>query len=129
MLDHVSITVSNLDRATAFYDAVMSALGVECVVRDEWKLGYGRRSRPGDDRHSYISVLRSSGSVVADNRHWCFRATDRASVDRFHAAGLAAGGRCDGPPGLRDYHGAYYAAFLLDPDGNRIEAVCHRPEI
>ncbi len=72
---------------------------------------------------------RSTGpAVAADNRHWCFRAPDRSAVDAFHAAGLASGGRCDGPPRLRpEYHPHYYAAFLLDPDGNRIEAVCHRP--
>jgi catechol 2,3-dioxygenase-like lactoylglutathione lyase family enzyme len=65
--------------------------------------------------------------VAADRRHWCFRAPDRAAVDAFHAAALAHGGRCDGPPGVRPhYHAHYYAAFVLDPDGNRIEAVCHR---
>jgi catechol 2,3-dioxygenase-like lactoylglutathione lyase family enzyme len=128
MLDHVSITVSDLARAAPFWDAVMAALGVGCVVRREGQLGYGTRNRPGDDGHSYLSVYASTGpAVVADNRHWCFRAPDRAAVDAFHAAGLAAGGRCDGPPGLRaDYHPAYYAAFLLDPDGNRVEAICHR---
>jgi catechol 2,3-dioxygenase-like lactoylglutathione lyase family enzyme len=129
MLDHVSITVSDLARAAPFWDAVMAALGIGCVVRREGQLGYGTRNRPGDDGHSYLSVYASTGpAVVADNRHWCFRAPDRAAVDAFHAAGLAAGGRCDGPPGLRAaYHPAYYAAFLLDPDGNRVEAVCHRP--
>ncbi len=128
MLDHVSITVSDLARSAPFWDAVMAALGVPCVVRRERQLGYGTRNRAGDDRHSYISVYESGAPVVADNRHWCFRAPIRAAVDAFHAAGLSAGGRCDGPPGLRaDYHPTYYAAFLRDPDGNRVEAVCHRP--
>ena len=73
--------------------------------------------------------MRESANVVADRRHWAFRAASRAAVDAFHAAALRAGGRDDGAPGLRpDYHAAYYAAFVLDPDGNRIEAVCHRPE-
>jgi catechol 2,3-dioxygenase-like lactoylglutathione lyase family enzyme len=127
MLDHVSITVSDLSRSAPFFDAVMAALGVPCVVRTDGLLGFGQRNRPGDDAHSYLSVVESSRSAVtADNRHWCFRTRDRAAVDAFHAAGIAAGGRCDGPPGLRDYHPAYYAAFLLDPDGNRVEAVCHR---
>jgi catechol 2,3-dioxygenase-like lactoylglutathione lyase family enzyme len=130
MLDHVSITVSDLARSAPFWDAVMKALDVPCVVRSARQLGYGTRNRPEDDAHSYLSIVVSAGSaLVADNRHWCLRAASRAAVDAFHAAGLAAGGRCDGAPGLRPhYHPAYYAAFLLDPDGNRIEAVCHRPE-
>ncbi|MGF1629759.1 MAG: VOC family protein [Kiloniellaceae bacterium] len=128
MLDHVSITVSDIARAAPFWDAVMAALGVACVVRSKDQLGYGTRNGPDDDAYSYISVFRSRGpDLVADNRHWCFRAPSRQAVEAFHAAGLAAGGICDGPPGLRaDYHPGYYAAFLLDPDGNRVEAVCHR---
>lgn len=127
MLDHVSITVSDFPRALPFYDAIMQALGVPCVRRDESSVGYGIRNRPDDDSHTYLSVFASRGGVVADNRHWCFRAPDRAAVDAFHAAALANGGRDDGPPGLRrDYHPSYYAAFVFDPDGNRIEAVCHR---
>ncbi len=126
MLDHVSITVSDFSRAAPFWDAIMEALGVPCVWREATRAGYGVRNRPDDDSHSYITVLASRGSVVADNRHWCFRAPSRAAVDAFHAAALIHGGRCDGPPGLRDYHPGYYAAFVLDPDGNRVEAVCHR---
>ncbi|HET8729235.1 MAG TPA: VOC family protein [Alphaproteobacteria bacterium] len=129
MLDHVSVTVTDIGRSAPFWDAVMAALGIPCVVRNERQLGYGARNGPRDDGHTYLSVFGTTGpAVAADNRHWCFRAPDRAAVDAFHAAGLAAGGRCDGPPGLRPaYHPAYYAAFLRDPDGNRIEAVCHRP--
>ena len=63
----------------------------------------------------------------AFGRHWCFKAKWRTQVDAFWDAGIAAGGTDDGPPGLRDYHASYYAAFLRDPDGNRIEAVCHHP--
>jgi len=127
MLDHASVTVSDLPRAAPFWDAVMAALGVACVVRRDAMIGYGARNRPGDDGHTYLSVRQSTGAVVADNRHWCLRAPSRAAVEAFHAAGLANGGRCDGRPGLRPgYHPAYYAAFLLDTDGNRIEAVCHR---
>ncbi len=126
MLDHVSITVSDLDRAARFYDAVMAALDVPCVNRSEEAIGYGLRNGPEDDGHSYLSI-RAAGTVVADRRHWCFRAPSRDAVDAFHAAGLAHGGRDDGAPGLRaHYHPHYYAAFLLDPDGNRVEAVHHR---
>lgn len=127
MLDHVSITVSDLARAARFYDAVMAALRVPCVNRSDAAIGYGIRNRPHDDSHSYLSIRASAGPIHADRRHWCFRAPDRAAVDAFHAAGLAHGGADDGAPGLRPhYHEHYYAAFLLDPDGNRIEAVCHR---
>jgi catechol 2,3-dioxygenase-like lactoylglutathione lyase family enzyme len=128
MLDHVSITVSALGRAGPFYDAVMAALGHPCVRRDATMLGYGIRNRADDDCHGYISVRATGAAIVADRRHWCFRAPSREAVDAFHAAGLAHGGSDGGAPGLRpDYHEAYYAAFLLDPDGNRIEAVCHKP--
>ncbi len=126
MLDHVSVTVSDPARSLPFWDAIMAALGVPCVRRAEDNAGYGVRNRPGDDGHSYLSVRTSTGTVVPDNRHWCFRAPDRAAVHAFHAAALAHGGRCDGPPGPRPhYHASYYAAFVLDPDGNRLEAVCH----
>jgi catechol 2,3-dioxygenase-like lactoylglutathione lyase family enzyme len=126
MLDHVSITVTDMARAARFYDAIMAALGVPCVAREDDRLGYGVRNTPHDDAHTYFSV-RPSASVVPDRRHWCFRAPSRAAVDAFHTAGIAAGGADDGAPGLRaDYHPGYYAAFLKDPDGNRVEAVCHR---
>jgi catechol 2,3-dioxygenase-like lactoylglutathione lyase family enzyme len=129
MLDHVSITVSDPARSLPFWDAIMAALGYPCVRNLPENRGYGVRNRPGDDGHTYISVWASIGQFVPDNRHWCFRAPNRAAVEAFHAAALAAGGRCDGPPGLRpNYHPSYYAAFVLDPGGNRIEAVCHVAE-
>ena len=126
MLDHASITLSDLVRVAPFWDATMAALGVTCVVRDNEMIGYGIRNRPGSDGRTYLSVRASQGVPVADNRHWCFRAPSRAAVDALRAAGLATGGRCDEQPGLRpDYHPACYAAFPLDPDGNRAEAVRH----
>ncbi len=127
ILDHVSITVNDLAAAAPFYDAVMAALDVPCVWREADGIGYGIRSTAAVEAGSYLTILERPG-VVADRRHWAFRAQDHAMVNAFHAAGLAAGGRDDGPPGPRPhYHPAYYAAFLLDPDGNRVEAVCHRP--
>jgi catechol 2,3-dioxygenase-like lactoylglutathione lyase family enzyme len=120
MLDHVSITTSDLDRAQRFYDATMAALGYPRVYRSDRGIGYGERNA-GD---GYISVFLGD-NVVADRRHWAFRAPSRAAVCAFHAAALAHGGRDDGAPGLRpQYRPTYYAAFVLDPDGNRIEAVC-----
>jgi catechol 2,3-dioxygenase-like lactoylglutathione lyase family enzyme len=125
MLDHASITVSRIDHAARFYDAVFTALGVVKVGSDESWLGYGERADGAHPGRSYVSI-RAGGVPQADRRHWAFKAPSRAAVDRFHAAGLLAGGRDDGRPGLRPaYHPSYYAAFLLDPDGNRIEAVCH----
>ena len=122
MIDHVSITVQDVAVSEMFYDAVMAPLGMPCVWREPGAIGYGLRSAAG-----YLTILHGR-DMRADRRHWAFRAPDRAAVRAFHAAGLAAGGRDDGPPGLRrHYHADYYGAFLLDPDGNRIEAVCHAP--
>ena len=127
MFDHLSITTTDLDRAQRFYDAVLGTLGVPRVNRRERAIGYGERHKV-DGGNCYLSVYLST-NVVADNRHWCFRAPDRAAVRAFHAAALAHGGIDDGPPGLREiYSPDYYAAFVRDPDGNRLEAVTRRPE-
>jgi catechol 2,3-dioxygenase-like lactoylglutathione lyase family enzyme len=131
MLDHVSITVADMARAAAFWDAVMAALGVPCVWRRADAIGYGIRNSETDDGHTYLTLrvdpVAVPQNVASPGRHWCFRAPDRNTVDAFHAAGIVHGGSCNGPPGIRAiYHAQYYAAFLIDPDGNRIEAVCHR---
>lgn len=133
LLDHVSITVARLDAARPFYDAVMQALGADKVYDLPDALGYGERCRPGRGGHTYLSVFATPGAppeaASGARRHWCFKAPSRAAVDAFHAAGIAHGGRDDGAPGLRThYHPLYYAAFLRDPDGNRVEAVCHADE-
>ncbi len=128
LVDHVSITTGDLERVKPFWVATMAALGVTAIPDTPGRLAFGTRNRPGDDGHSYFAVFPTRGVVVPDNRHWCFRAPDRAAVDAFHKAAVAYGGMCDGPPGLRaDYHPSYYAAFVTDPDGNRLEAVCHAP--
>ncbi len=125
MLDHVSITVSDMAAAEKFYDAVMAALGIVKVGRrDDW-LGYGERSRASYPDRVYISIRKGAKPDDAPGRHWYFKAKWQTQVDAFWDAGIAAGGSDDGAPGLRDYHSSYYAAFLRDPDGNRIEAVCH----
>jgi catechol 2,3-dioxygenase-like lactoylglutathione lyase family enzyme len=127
LLDHVSISVRDLARATPFYKAVMAVLGAELVYEHADAIGFGQRNRLGDDSHSYLSVYESARAAADPRRHWCFRAGSAAQVRAFHAAGLAAGGTSDGEPGLRPgYHADYYGAFLVDPDGNRIEAVYHR---
>lgn len=125
MLDHVSITVSDMAVAEPFYDAIMAALGVVKVgARGDW-LGYGERARPDHPDRVYLSIRKGDRPEPAYGRHWCFKASSRAVVDAFWQAGLAHGGIDQGAPGLRDYHPGYYAAFIADPDGNRLEAVCH----
>lgn len=122
MLDHVSIAVRDLDRAGPFYDAVLCALGYERRWMRDGRIRYGDRTL---GEATALSVVAIGGATPAGG-HLALRASDRAAVDAFHAAGLAHGGRDDGPPGPRpQYHEHYYGAFLLDPEGNRIEAVCH----
>lgn len=126
MLDHVSITVADLERSVPFYVATMAALGHPMVWREVEAAGFGLRADADRPSRSYLTV-RKAASVAPDRRHWAFKAPSRAAVDGFHRDGLAHGGACDGGPGMRPaYHPHYYAAFLLDPDGNRLEAVCHQ---
>lgn len=104
----------------------MGALGYPCVYRLDEAIGYGVRNSPDDDGHPYLKI-EVGHAAVGGSRHWALRAPDHNSVVAFHEAALRSGGRDDGPPGLRlEYHPSYFAAFVLDPDGNRIEAVCHR---
>lgn len=126
LLDHVSVSVADIDAARPFYDAAMAALGADKVYDRVDALGYGARCDAQESGHSYLAVYASPAAGPDARRHWCFKAPSRAAVRAFHAAGLAHGGCDDGAPGLRPhYHASYYAAFLLDPCGNRIEAVCH----
>ncbi|MEA2885261.1 MAG: hypothetical protein QOH32_4517 [Bradyrhizobium sp.] len=126
MLDHVYILASDMVAAERFYDAVMAALGVVKVgSRADW-IGYGERADADHPDRIYVAIRQGAVPQAANALHWCFKARTRTGVDAFWAAGLAAGGSDDGAPGLRHYHASYYAAFLRDPDGNRIEAVCHR---
>jgi catechol 2,3-dioxygenase-like lactoylglutathione lyase family enzyme len=121
MLDHVSIGVRDVGRAKRFYDAVLHPLGYKCLSEGEGSLGYGR-----DVVALWISA--ADRPVPADAKsglHFCFSAPTRKSVEAFHAAALQAGGRDNGKPGLRaDYGPSYYAAFVVDPEGYRIEAHC-----
>jgi catechol 2,3-dioxygenase-like lactoylglutathione lyase family enzyme len=131
MLDHVSITVSDIAAAERFYDAIMKVLGVVKVGRrDDW-LGYDEPARPVYPDRIYISIRKGPKPEEAVGRHWCFKTKWRKQVDAFWDAGMAAGGSDDGPLGLRNFHASYYAAFLRGPHGNRIEVVRHhsvRPE-
>jgi catechol 2,3-dioxygenase-like lactoylglutathione lyase family enzyme len=125
MINHVSIGVRDIPRAKRFYDAALTPLGYSCLSEGKDSLGYGR-----DEVALWISAVERP--VLADEKsglHLCFTAPTRASVDAFHSAALAAGGRDNGKPGLRaGYNPNYYAAFVLDPDGYRLEAYCGRAE-
>jgi catechol 2,3-dioxygenase-like lactoylglutathione lyase family enzyme len=123
VIDHVSVPVRSLEAAGRFYAAVLGALGYEKLVVRTATIGFGKRYaefwinlRPG---------LRAA--EPGSGAHVCLRARLREEVDLFHATGLTLGGADDGPPGPREHDDPrqiYYAAFLRDPDGNRIEAVC-----
>lgn len=122
MLSHASLGVRDLARSTAFYDAALGALGYERVWTDEAAAGYGPPGR--NDQLALFVEADPERLCAGSGFHLALRAPGRAEVDRFHAAALAAGGRCDGPPGPRPrYSPTYYAAFVFDPDGHRLEAV------
>ncbi|MDN7559818.1 VOC family protein [Burkholderia orbicola] len=126
LLDHVSIGVPDIDQARPFYDAVMAALGATKVYDRPNALGYGERCSASDPESTFLAVYLDPAEVGTSKRHWCFKAASHEQVQAFFEAGLATGGQSDGEPGLRpQYHGDYYAAFLIDPAGNRVEAVCH----
>jgi catechol 2,3-dioxygenase-like lactoylglutathione lyase family enzyme len=128
MLDHVSLGVSELERSRRFYDAALRPLGLVRIV-DFAGRGSDYGAAPGPLGVEF-TITRESSATPAAGAHVCFRAPDRQAVRRFHAAALAAGGQDDGPPGLRPhYHADYYGAFVFDPDGHRVEAVCHAPEV
>jgi catechol 2,3-dioxygenase-like lactoylglutathione lyase family enzyme len=119
MIDHISMGVRNIATSKRFYDAALQPLGYQCLSESPESLGYGAKAPA-------LWITATDTPVVPDNRsglHFCFSASSRKSVDAFHAAGIASGGRDNGPPCLRpDYGAGYYAAYLIDPDGYRIEA-------
>jgi catechol 2,3-dioxygenase-like lactoylglutathione lyase family enzyme len=121
MFDHVSIGVRDLARTKRFYDAALAPLGYRCLRQSPTLLGYG-----GDSVALWISP--TEAPVPADLQsglHFCFNAPNRDAVDAFHRAALGAGGSDNGAPGLRpEYSADYYAAFVIDPDGYRLEAYC-----
>lgn len=121
MIDHVSIGVRDIAKAKLFYDAALKPLGYERLSEGEGSLGYGR-----DAVAFWIST--AAHPVPPDMQsglHFCFAAPNPRSIDAFHARAVEAGGRDNGKPGLRAGYGAnYYAAFVIDPDGYRIEAHC-----
>jgi catechol 2,3-dioxygenase-like lactoylglutathione lyase family enzyme len=121
MTAHVSIGVGDIDRSKRFYDAVLEPLGYKCLRAARSLVGYGN----GRDTIAFW-LTQAERPVPADESsglHFCFAAADAAAVNAFHAAALHAGGQDNGAPGLRPIYGPdYYAAFIIDPDGYRIEA-------
>jgi catechol 2,3-dioxygenase-like lactoylglutathione lyase family enzyme len=120
MIDHVSVGVSDLERAARFYEATLAPLGLARVVTRPATVGFGKVYP-----EFWINLRANMAEVAAESGgHICLRAKTTDEVDAFHAAALNAGGRSDGAPGLRPHDRVrYYAAFVRDPDGNRIEAV------
>jgi catechol 2,3-dioxygenase-like lactoylglutathione lyase family enzyme len=119
MLDHVTIGVSDIERSRSFYDLALRPLGITRLYAEgETASGYGLAPK------AFFWI--SWRGLPQTGAHVAFAAQDRAVVDRFHAEAIAAGGRDNGAPGIRpNYHPSYYGAFVLDPDGHSIEAVCH----
>lgn len=127
MIDHAGIEVSDWEKSKAFYDAAMTALGATLLLM------VPREHTGGANVGGYGREKPDFWIIEAENpgpgRHYAFRARNRAEVDAFYEAAMAAGGRDNGGPGLRpQYHDDYYGAFVFDPDGNNVEAVCHDPE-
>lgn len=112
LIDHLHLRTRDLDASHRFYAAIFGVLGIPLVK--------------GDD-HFFADELWVDRGETPSRVHFAFQAADRAMVERWYEAGLAAGGKDNGGPGERDYHPGYYAAFLLDPDGNNVEAVFHGP--
>jgi catechol 2,3-dioxygenase-like lactoylglutathione lyase family enzyme len=127
VIDHIGIPVSDIARSTEFYLKTLAPLGISIVVEVSAEesdhgpaVGFGANFKP----FFWIGEASGSGHV-----HVALAAPNRAGVDAFYRAALAAGGKDNGPPGLRPhYHADYYGAFVLDPDGHNIEAVCHAPQ-
>ncbi|MBN9061509.1 MAG: glyoxalase [Rhizobiales bacterium 65-9] len=128
MLDHIGLTVADLDRSRRFFTQALAPLSIAVemeVTREQTgssaHVGFGRGGKP------FFWI--GDGGKPTGSTHVAFAASSRAEVDAFHHAAMAAGGRDNGAPGLRPhYHPNYYGAFVFDPDGNNIEAVCHAPE-
>lgn len=118
LIDHIQLVVRDLAASRRFYEAVLGALGTPVG-------GEGKDFFWADELFVSSADSQAAQGHLTGRHHLAFQAKDRATVETFHKAGLAHGGKDNGAPGLRPYHPGYYAAFLLDPDGNNIEAVFH----
>ena len=121
MIDHVILNVKEMETSRTFYEKALAPLGYTVLMSYPEGAGFGDAGKPV----FWVARREPANTGV----HVAFQATRRALVDAFHTAAIAAGGRDNGKPGLREgYHPSYYGAFVLDPDGNNIEAVCHDPK-
>jgi catechol 2,3-dioxygenase-like lactoylglutathione lyase family enzyme len=123
VIDHVGFAVADYGRSKAFYEKALAPLGVTLLMEFAGAAaGFGTSGRPS-------FFIEAHGEPVRGRLHIALRAETRAKVDAFHAAALEAGGTDNGAPGVREmYHPDYYGGYVLDPDGNNVEAVCHQPE-
>jgi catechol 2,3-dioxygenase-like lactoylglutathione lyase family enzyme len=120
MLHHISLPVSDLEASKALYDAAMGAIGYRCVVAVESAVGYGIE----DGKDKLLLILNPNANAASEGFHLAFAAPSQAAVDRLHRAALEHGAQDNGKPGLREHYGPnYYAAFVIDVDGHRLEAV------
>ena len=126
MIDHITFGVSDYEKSAAFYDAALAPLGLKPLFKVPAEHTGGVHVMGYGDTRPFFWI--AGDDTTRGKLHVALAAKDRASVDAFHAAALAAGGKDNGAPGLRPhYHPDYYGAFVLDPDGHNIEAVCHTP--
>ena len=119
IIDHIGISIKDYDQSKAFYEKALAPLGIRLIMEVQGWAGFGRGEKPefwfGQSEHLQVPM------------HYSFLAEDRQQVDAFYQAALAAGGKDNGEPGVREiYHPNYYGAFVIDPDGHNIEAVCHQ---
>ncbi len=121
MIDHVVLNVSDLKASRAFYEKALEPLGMDLLGDYQGYIGFGK------DRVAFFWL--TARKETSQNVHVAFGCDERLTVDAFYEAAMAAGGEDNGGPGVREiYHADYYGAFVLDPDGNNIEAVCHKKE-
>jgi catechol 2,3-dioxygenase-like lactoylglutathione lyase family enzyme len=124
MVDHVGFAVADYERSKSFFEKAFAPLGLKLLMEfSEAAAGFGKE---GAERPSFF--IEAHGEPLRGRLHIALRAESRGHVDAFHAAAMEAGGTDNGTPGLRWYHPNYYGGYVLDPDGNNIEAVCHLPE-
>jgi len=131
MLDYITLGTNDTRKATAFYDAVLATVGWARTMQDDSESGYGPPPAKGEERRGVLFITKpydksrpashGNGTMIA------FRAESRKAVDAFHAAALKNGGTDEGKPGLRPYSPTWYAAYVRDPDGNKLSAVTHAP--
>jgi catechol 2,3-dioxygenase-like lactoylglutathione lyase family enzyme len=123
-LDHIGFTVADYPRSKDFYEHALAPLGMSLLMEFSGAAaGFGR-----DDGERPSFFIEAEGEPVRGRLHIALGAESRAQVDAFHAAAIEAGGIDNGAPGLRWYHADYYGGYVLDPDGNNVEAVCHTRE-